>query len=255
MKKIVIFIVMVFSLLFVSSCGDKKIITNTYQVVFFTFRNDNSIQPIHDVEPNSKIEKPEEPSRDGFEFIKWATDQYGENEWDFENDVVTKSMTLFAIWIQGEFTITFELYGGTFPPTAVIPDSYLEDVTVYFPQPNRIGYEFVGWFLLPPEEVMEGQTGLFSTINLSGSIILYAKWKARGIKITFKSEIPGVQLPKPPIQIIQFDSIINFPDYTDLFEDYTFLGWFDALGNQYINGELFQKASEGTITAKFAPKE
>ncbi|MDY0276789.1 MAG: InlB B-repeat-containing protein [Acholeplasma sp.] len=118
----------------------------------------------------------------------------------------------------------------------------------------RVGYNFTGWFDVPSEQVVQGQESIRDTKDLSSSISLYAKWTPKRVRVTFKSEVSGVSLPKPSIQLIDFDSIINFPDYTDVVDGYEFLGWFDGAGKQYINGEKFDRSTDVTITAKFNKK-
>jgi hypothetical protein len=45
----------------------------------------------------SKLDKPEDPVVAGRTFIGWSTDQYGNTLWDFDNNTVADSMTLYAI--------------------------------------------------------------------------------------------------------------------------------------------------------------
>lgn len=45
-----------------------------------------------------RIEIPEDPTREGFEFEGWYLDPGGTVPWDPETDVVTESMTLYAKW-------------------------------------------------------------------------------------------------------------------------------------------------------------
>lgn len=45
-----------------------------------------------------RIEMPEDPTREGFEFDGWYLDPGGTVPWDPETDVVTESMTLYAKW-------------------------------------------------------------------------------------------------------------------------------------------------------------
>ena len=48
-----------------------------------------------------KINQPEDPTREGYTFDGWYKDIYLKNEWNFDNDVVTDNMTLYASWQKG----------------------------------------------------------------------------------------------------------------------------------------------------------
>lgn len=251
MKKMLLMVFMISSLFLLASCRDKVNNNNTFQVVFFTYKGDNSIKTIENVPMNSKIPQVEEPVRDGFEFLGWALDINGNTIIDLNEYLVTKSVTIFAIWLQGELSITYHLNGGAFVSGVDVPYAFEVGKTVFLPNATRTGYTFDGWYDKPAEEVAKGETPIRDTSKFTKSLELYAVWTAKRIRVTFKSEVSGVQLPQPSIQLIAFDSVIAFPDYTDKVAGYIFLGWFDASGKQYINGELFTRATDVTITAKF----
>ena len=46
------------------------------------------------------VDSPKDPTREGYTFECWSRDVGGTNPWDMENDTVTESMTLYAIWAQ-----------------------------------------------------------------------------------------------------------------------------------------------------------
>ena len=50
------------------------------------------------VDKDSKITKPADPSRDGCTFRGWYTDTTFVTAWDFNNNKVTRNMTLYAYW-------------------------------------------------------------------------------------------------------------------------------------------------------------
>lgn len=57
-----------------------------------------------EVEVGSKLERPADPKRDGWEFAGWFTVKNADNtlsgEWDFENGVVADDMTLYGGWVK-----------------------------------------------------------------------------------------------------------------------------------------------------------
>ena len=53
------------------------------------------LMPIEDLLP-----KPENPTKEGYVFAGWYTDENYGTEWNFEEDLVTENMTLYAGWIK-----------------------------------------------------------------------------------------------------------------------------------------------------------
>ena len=54
------------------------------------------------VEPNSKVTEPEEPEAEGFMFGGWFKESACTNAWDFEKDVVSGNITLYAKWTEAK---------------------------------------------------------------------------------------------------------------------------------------------------------
>lgn len=54
------------------------------------------------VQYGEKITKPKTPIREGYVFEGWYKDINLSEEWDFENDVVQKNMSLYAKWVVAE---------------------------------------------------------------------------------------------------------------------------------------------------------
>lgn len=77
-----------------------------YSVTFDTdggaFVNGETTLDINNVESESLISKPEDPEREGFVFIGWSADKTVDNLWDFENDLITENLVLYAVWEQGD---------------------------------------------------------------------------------------------------------------------------------------------------------
>ncbi len=70
----------------------------TYTVSFET--NGGSAVADITAEAGSTIEKPEDPTRDGFTFAGWYTDEDCTEAWDWDSDVVTGDTVLYAKWTE-----------------------------------------------------------------------------------------------------------------------------------------------------------
>lgn len=78
-------------------------IEQTYIVTFETFPSaeETDTQTFSKVVSiNETIDAPDDPVKDGYTFGGWYKEETFDNLWDFENDVVTSNMTLYAKWIQ-----------------------------------------------------------------------------------------------------------------------------------------------------------
>ncbi len=78
-----------------------------YTITFET--NGGSDIPDTKVELNSYIPKPENPTKEGFNFIGWYSDKEFTKAWNFEKNVVVYDITLYAKW---EEIITITLYNN-----------------------------------------------------------------------------------------------------------------------------------------------
>ena len=61
-----------------------------------------------EIAENGLAVKPDDPTRDRYNFGGWYTENTYENKWDFESDVVEGTVTLYAKWIPASKTLDFE---------------------------------------------------------------------------------------------------------------------------------------------------
>ena len=152
------------------------------------------------------------PTREGYTFAGWFTEQNGGTPVRPE-DVVTASHTLYAHWTANEYTVTFDANKGTVTPTEMKVrhgDAYGK-----LPTPTLDGYTFDGWYndngmqVKPEDEVTASHT-------------LYAHWKASTYTVTFEAN-EGTVEPKPQT-VIYGSTYGKLPTLTR--DGYTFAGWF-----------------------------
>lgn len=92
------------------------------------------------VEEGQRVERPEVPEREGYEFDGWYK---GDKKWLFETAPVNDNMTLKAIWLGDMTKVTLDASGGN-----VMYDTvnirYGEQYRLETPQRNF--YKFLGWY-------------------------------------------------------------------------------------------------------------
>ena len=108
------------------------------------------------VKAGEKCYSPYATLRSGYEFMGWYCNG---KLWDFENDTVNDDITLTAGWSIIDYTITYDLGGGSY--SGSMPESYtVESDTISFGTPVREDYVFLGWKINGKEtnEIKKGTT-------------------------------------------------------------------------------------------------
>ena len=252
--------------LFLSSCNGVSSVDPKFNVYFFTANvNANIIDTIFNQEPATLIERPEDPTRSGFEFVGWYNDVALTNEWDFTLDVMPEaSLVLYAKWEVGIRTITYTLNGGEMT-TENYQVEFSPGDNVVLPQARRVGYTFKGWFnydqnfvLYPNSEGTKPGDKPIVTITASAfeNIIIYAHWAVIQTNVSFRANHPGGTsvVPNPGTIRFSYGSTIvfgtNFPQDFGTVAGYRFLGWnskADGTGDSYNNNSVFLRTSPLTI--------
>ena len=119
------------------------------------------------IKKNSKIEKPQDPQKDGYIFDGWTLDG---KEFDF-NEKITTNIKLVANWLKNTnepevfYQISFDSNGGDNVEDFKVADGKITKL----PVPERDGYKFLGWF--------DGENEIKVGDTISKNINLTAKWK------------------------------------------------------------------------------
>ncbi len=114
--------------------------------------------------------EPESPVRPGYTLTGWSTDSQEITLWNFKYTTVQNDMTLYAVWAPAQYTVHFDLDGGTL--------NAAPDVTVTFgqpfgalPTPEKEGCTFGGW-------ACNGQIITADTaVTLTSDPVLTAVWQ------------------------------------------------------------------------------
>lgn len=146
------------SVIFASGCGSMEahgLKENQFYVDFYSnylredfvlsngtiAKGNNIIYKTIEVDKDSLITKPEDPSRKNYDFVGWFTEEEGVNEWNFATQRVIKNTRLFAKW---EYTHEeVEPEPEYTPPSTVLDESaeldYIIDSVMYF----KVNYNIV----------------------------------------------------------------------------------------------------------------
>lgn len=128
-----------------------------------------------------KLTAPAEPSRTGYAFAGWYSDQNCTKKWDFDHDTVPGAMTLYAGWTPAQYTVTFDANEGTVE-TASKSVTYTE-VYGELPTPTRQGYDFLGWFTAQTDGAQVRED---DRVTITAGQTLYAHWTAGAVNYTVK---------------------------------------------------------------------
>ena len=128
-----------------------------------------------------KLTAPAEPSRTGYAFAGWYSDQNCTKQWNFDSDTVPGAMTLYAGWTPAQYTVTFNANGGTVE-TASKSVTYTE-VYGELPTPTRQGYDFLGWFTAQTDGAQVRED---DRVTITAGQTLYAHWTAGAVNYTVK---------------------------------------------------------------------
>ena len=260
MKKIILTLLLAFSLFTLSACTGAEE-ANELTVVFFTANNTgDSLERLRHLEAGDLVPVPTVPSRQGFTFEGWYKDYQLTEEWDFDTDKIgDTSIVLYAGWTPSLFNITYELYGGEIVVEDYMTEFYAGDTGV-LPVAKKTGFSFVAWYLYPwvdENSTIPGDAGW--QVLPDGKyedLTLYAHWEPVKVRVTFKINFP-VEDQGPenlnPI-LVGYGTAIDFTQFEDT-DGYEFLGWntkSDGTGDFYENGELFERTQRITLYATWA---
>lgn len=123
---------------------------------------------------------PTKPTRYGYNFSGWYDNAGLEGrEWKEIPLQSEGDKTFYAKWTPAEYTISYDLYYGSFPPDGDKPEKYTiisEDVIL--PVPVRDGFTFAGWYT---DDLLSGDVQTVIPSGSAGNKTFYAKWTAGSV--------------------------------------------------------------------------
>ncbi|MDR0301605.1 MAG: InlB B-repeat-containing protein, partial [Treponema sp.] len=192
----------------------------------------------------AKATQPPAMSRAGYGFGGWYTDPYFNTPWNFETDIVTADMTIYAKWVGNSYTrtVTFDADGGTPAPGN---QTVTQGAKVTQPPAmSKTGYGFGGWYADPSFS----NTWNFGTNTVTADMTIYAKWDMLYSTVSFDA---GGGTPAPDSQRIAQGAKIVEPFAINK-EGYGFVGWYKDSGfNTPWNFGTDTVTADTTIYAKW----
>ena len=206
-----------------------------YTIIFNTQGGFPSIDSQQIID-GGKVEKPDDPNKDGFNFGGWYTNTNFENKYIFDNPVYS-SFTLYANWTTTDgdddddegviYEVNFESNGGSPVPSQFI----YENETVYEPSnPSKKGYIFDRWV------TFDGSAYNFNTL-VTSNFTLYAVWDfdvSNRFEVNFNSNggspvqtqyidegYTATRPENPTRSGFNFDNWYIEPDFINIYNFYT----------------------------------
>lgn len=188
-----------------------------------------------------------EPTKEGFTFLGWYLNS------DFSGDVVTSitvgtknNLDLYAKWKKNPIshTITYDLDGGVLPENA--PTYFIEGEGVKLDNPEKEGYDFLGW------KLSKNATTYITEIDGSVTIdcTLYATWKKIPVNSKIIYHLDGGILPENAPTTYTEGTELKLPTATK--EGSTFLGWtLTENSTEYITKISKTQSGEVTLYAQW----
>jgi uncharacterized repeat protein (TIGR02543 family) len=211
--------------------------------VSFDSQGGSNVEGIADITHGDLIPEPLDPLKSGYAFDGWHKQSNCVEQWDFDADVITSDMTLYAKWIALHL-VSFDSRGGSGVAAIEIGNGrkLAEPAT-----PIKTGYTFDGWY----KEIACINRWNFSLDDVESTRTLYAKWTVQNYTITFNND--GGSTPDPINKVVTFDQEYGtLPDSSR--SGYTFMGWWtgnDGNGVQVLADHIVSTASNQTLYAKW----
>ncbi|MBQ7116325.1 MAG: InlB B-repeat-containing protein [Clostridia bacterium] len=185
--------------------------------------------------------------KDGCVFLGWGTTATGTTILDQNNvDLVptqidstinTKSCskTLYAIWVEKEYTVTFDVVGGeclTKTKTLAYNSSCGN-----LPTPTKDGYSFKGWYT-----ASENGTQITSSTTFTKDTTVYAQWTPNTYNIKYNGNGSTGGNMSNTTHTYDVKKALSKNTFTK--NGYTFAGWKDASGKTFADEAIVSNLSK-----------
>ena len=182
------------------------------------------------------------PTRSGFNFLGWYTDQPGGTKVSSSTKMGTKDVTIFAHWEAISHTLSFNANGGSVSQSS----KKVNEGAAYgtLPTPTRTGYGFNGWYT-----AATGGTKVSSSTKMgTKDVTVYAQWTANAYTLTLDPNGGSVSESSKVVKADEAYGTLPTPTRTG----YTFNGWYTAKsGGTKVSSSTKMGNANATIYAQW----
>ena len=179
---------------------------------------------------------PNTPARSGYAFTGWYTQPEGGAEVPATATVeITGNLTLYAHWLEGSFSVSYNANGGSGAPQAQVKAAGAP-LTLSKTQPRRSGYVFTGWAEDKNAAVPAYQPG--GRFVQDAPATLYAVWEKETYPVTYDAN-GGTDAPAE--QGKTYGEALALSTAKPRREGYDFLGW---AASRYAAAARYQPGAE-----------
>ncbi|HMD69343.1 MAG TPA: InlB B-repeat-containing protein [Chitinivibrionales bacterium] len=179
---------------------------------------------------NATATSPAAPTRSGFVFAGWYSDQALTVQFSFLTPI-TSAITLYAKWTP-VYTVTYNGNGNSSGTAPVDTNKYANGIVVTVLNNTgslaKTGYAFAGWNTSADGSGVDRTTG--STFQMgSTNVVLYAKWTPNTYVVTFDGQ--GATTPSNPatMSVTSPATTIASLPAPPAKTSYVFAGWYTAV--------------------------
>lgn len=198
--------------------------------------DDNSLVSSYTTEQNVKLQI---PTKKGNSFAGWYEDENFQGEQIYsipEGSLGDK--TFYAKWEPIEYSVEYDLQGGSFLSTQNILSSYfMGNKDEYLPIPIKKGYTFLGW----AEEKTPEKNQLRIARNTAENLNFTAKWQLNTYNISFVD----TEINENATKTFTVEDFVALPRPQKT--EYDFCGWYE---NSKYSGKPLYAIKKGTVGNK-----
>ena len=188
------------------------------------------------------------PTRTGYKFLGWAASKTATSAQYQPGGSYTANaaVTLYAIWKENDYTVSYDANGGTGAPAAQTK-THGAALTLSSTKPTRTGYTFLGWAASKTATSAQYQPGGSYTAN--AAVTLYAVWKTNDYTVSYDA---NGGTGAPAAQTKTHGTALTLSSTKPTRTGYTFLGWAaskTATSAQYQPGGSYTANAAVTLYA------